>query len=241
MAKKGVRKKRRKRTAGGTAAGMAAVFFGIIAVLVLAVVGISCYVKISTKDKIISAKEAAEIEGTDCILVLGCSVRPGGEPSHMLADRIKRGVELYFSGAAPVLLMSGDHELDDYDEVGTMKRVAMEYGVDSSDIFLDHAGLSTYESIYRACRIFGAKKIIIVSQEYHLNRAIYLAESFGMEAYGVSADYREYQDKYKYDIREVFGRAKDVITAIFKPKPTYYGEEISLSGDGNKTNTRNYR
>ena len=101
---------------------------------------------------------------------------------------------------------------------------------------MDHAGFSTYESIYRAKEIFKAKKIIIVSQEYHLYRALYIANALGIEAVGVSATKRDYGGQLIRDIREVLARAKDFGKCIIKPEPTYLGEEIPVSGDGNITN-----
>jgi vancomycin permeability regulator SanA len=104
---------------------------------------------------------------------------------------------------------------------------------------MDHAGFSTYESMYRAKEIFQAKKVIIVTQQYHLYRAIYIAESLGLEAYGVAADYRSYYGQTKRDIREVLARVKDFGTSILKPKPTYLGDAIPIWGDGNQTNDEN--
>ena len=109
-------------------------------------------------------------------------------------------------------------------------------GVPSSDVFMDHAGFSTYESIYRAKEIFEADKIIIVTQEYHLYRALYIAEKLGIEAYGVNADYHTYRGQIMRDVREVLARCKDFANMIFKPEPTYLGEKIPVSGDGNITN-----
>ena len=186
--------------------------------------------------RIITSEQAAQLEDVDCILVLGCQVRSDGNPSDMLRDRLMRGVELYDAGAAPKLLMSGDHGRVEYDEVDAMKRYAVDRGISSENVFMDHAGFSTYESIYRAKEIFQAKKIIIVTQEYHLYRAIYIAQMFGLEAYGVSADYRSYSGQSMRDFREVLARVKDFGTSILKPQPTYLGEVIPISGDGNLTN-----
>ncbi|MBE6731239.1 MAG: SanA protein [Ruminococcaceae bacterium] len=186
--------------------------------------------------KIISPEEAYKMENADCILVLGCGVKDNGVPSDMLRDRLIRSVDLYKNNAAPKLLMSGDHGKTDYNEVGTMKNFAIDSGIDSEDIFMDHAGFSTYESIYRAKEIFGAEKIIIVSQEYHLYRALHIAESFGLEAFGVAADYHTYGGQAYREVREILARAKDFATSVFKPKPTYLGEFISIKGDGNLTN-----
>ena len=205
----------------------------------LAAWGIALAVRSAAKDNILTAQEAAQLTDVDCILVLGCGVRDDGTPSHMLEDRLRRSMELYELGASQKLLMTGDHGQTDYDEVNTMKAFAVDGGAAAEDVFMDHAGFSTYESIYRAKEIFQAEKIIIVSQEYHLYRAIYIARQLGLEAYGVSADYRNYSGQAMRDVREVLARVKDFGTCIFKPKPTYLGEAIPIWGDGNLTNDEN--
>ena len=164
--------------------------------------------------------------------MLGCQVRSDGTPSHMLEDRLKRGVALYIAGAAPKVLMSGDHGTATYDEVDAMKRYAVEAGIPSEDVFMDHAGFSTYETMSRAIRIFGADKVIVVTQQYHLYRALYIAKALGIEAYGVDADYRQYSGQLARDIREVLARVKDFGMAIFRPDPTYLGDAIPISGSG---------
>lgn len=196
---------------------------------------VNAYVVSSAKKEIISPEEATDLTDVDCIIVLGCLVRPSGKPSDMLADRLRRGVELYESGAAPKILMSGDHGQKEYNEVQTMKQYALDAGIESSDIFMDHAGFCTYDSIYRAKEIFGAKKIIIVSQEYHLHRALLIARKLGVEAVGVASDYHTYGGQTYRDIREIIARNKDFLYTIIKPKPKYLGEAIPISGDGNLT------
>ena len=205
---------------------------------VAVVFGLNAYVKSVGGDNIITPDEAVNLEDVDCIIVLGCLVKDSGAPSDMLADRLERGIDLYKKGAAPKIIMSGDHGRTDYDEVNTMKQVAIDKGVPSSDVFMDHAGFSTYESIYRAKEIFEADKIIIVTQEYHLYRALYIAEELGIEAYGVNADYHTYGGQINRDVREVLARCKDFFSTIFTPEPTYLGEKIPISGDGNITNDR---
>jgi vancomycin permeability regulator SanA len=207
----------------------------VVLIAGVAVLALDAWVLFTTRDKILTPEEAAKIQNADCILVLGCQVRNNGVPSAMLEDRLRRSVELYDLGAAPKLLMSGDHGRENYDEVGAMRQYAMDNGVPSEDIFMDHAGFSTYESMYRARDVFQAKKIIIVTQQYHLYRSIYAAEALGLEAYGVACDYRQYSGQLKRDVREVLARAKDVATGIFQPKPTYLGEAIPIWGDGNLT------
>jgi vancomycin permeability regulator SanA len=198
--------------------------------------GLNAYVKGVAKADIIMPEEAVNLEDVDCIIVLGCLVKSDGSPSDMLSDRLERGIDLYKKGAAPKIIMSGDHGRVDYDEVNAMKQIAVDSGIPSSDVFMDHAGFSTYESIYRAKEIFEADKIIIVTQEYHLYRALYIAEKLGIEAYGVNSDYRTYWGQSKRDVREILARCKDFCNMIFKPEPTYLGEKIPVSGDGNLTN-----
>lgn len=195
------------------------------------VLGINGHVKKSTADQILSPEEAATLTDVDCILVLGCYVHDSGRPSDMLADRLRRGIELYQSGAAPKLLMSGDHGQKDYNEVK-----AMDEGIPSEDIFMDHTGFSTYESIFRARDVFAADKIIIVTQEYHLYRALHVANALGVEAYGVAADYHTYVGQAYRELREILARNKDFATSILKPEPTYLGDVIPVSGDGDLTN-----
>ncbi|WP_458408191.1 SanA/YdcF family protein [Anaerotignum sp.] len=214
---------------------------GILALLCLGIMGIavvfglSSYLKSHTADKIITETEAAELDA-DCILVLGCGVREDGTPSLMLRDRLEAGIALYEADAAPKLLMSGDHGRKDYDEVNLMKDYAMERGIPSEDIFMDHAGFSTYDSMYRARDIFCAEKVIIVSQEYHLYRALYLAEKLGLEAHGVPALDVNYRGQAYREFREMLARAKDFCTAVIQPEPKFLGELIPVSGNGDLTN-----
>lgn len=199
----------------------------------VAAIGLSEYVKSSAAEYILDADKVEE--DYDCILVLGCKVN-GDSPSLMLRDRLWQGVELYNSGASDRLLMSGDHGRDGYDEVGVMKAYAEEAGVSSENVFEDHAGFSTYESMYRARDVFEAKKILIVTQEYHLYRAVYDARALGLDAYGVIAEpSMNYGGQTYRDIREIFARDKDFLFSVFKPKPTYLGEAIPISGSGEAT------
>lgn len=202
----------------------------------VAVLGINAHVKHAVSSRIIQSEQASAISDVDCIVVLGCGVRDDGTPSDMLRDRLNRGIELYNLGASAKLLMSGDHGQSEYDEVNVMKQYAIEDGIASSDIFMDHAGFSTYESMYRAKEIFGADKILIVTQEYHLYRALYIATQLGMDAYGVSSDYHVYSGQFLRDGREILARNKDFLMTVVKPKPTYLGEAIPISGNGDLTN-----
>ena len=217
-----------------------AVFLGVLLLLgLIMVLSLSGAIVDRTSERV-SSHEAvdrfkAENGSFDCILVLGCGVKEDGTPSDRLRDRVKVGVDLYHAGAAPKLLMSGDHGREGYDEVSAMLKLAVELGVPEEDVFLDHAGFSTYESIYRAQYIFSCKSMIVVTQEYHLYRALYIAESFGIEARGVSADLVPYAKMMYHNTRETLARCKDFFFALTKPSPTYLGDTIDLAGDGRVT------
>lgn len=182
------------------------------------VFGINGYVRIRTSKSIITSEEAAKLEDVDLILVLGCEVKENGKPSDMLADRLRRSVELYDLGASKVILMSGDSSQEYYDEVGPMKNYAVEKGVPESDILTDPLGLCTYDSVYRVRKQFEGKKILIVTQKYHLYRALYIADQLGMEAYGVPADYHRYWGQFFREVREILARDKDFVISIFQPE-----------------------
>ena len=203
-------------------------------IIIIIVFSINFYVINSTKDQIINTKDLNDV---DCIIVLGAGVW-GDNPSPMLEDRLLKGIELYNEGIAPKIIMSGDHGQKEYDEVNIMKEYAINEGVPSEDVFMDHAGFSTYESIYRAKEIFGVKKVVIVTQEYHLYRAIYIANKLGIKAYGVNADPRDYAGQLYREVREILARNKDFVKSIFKPKSTYLGESIPINGNGNITNDK---
>ena len=218
---------------------LASILVGLAILGIITLFSLNAMVKSTTKENIISVEEAAALEDVDCILVLGCGVHDDGRPSDMLHDRLRRSVELYEAGAAKKLLMSGDHGRVGYDEVDAMKSFAVEAGIPSEDVFMDHAGFSTYESMVRAKEVFQARKIIIVTQEYHLYRAMYIGQQLGMEVYGVSSNYRNYRNQRDMNTREVLARVKDVFSCIFWPEPTYLGETIPVWGDGNLTNDEN--
>ncbi len=196
---------------------------------------INGYVLWKYADRIISV-EAAQEKKVDCILVLGASVWGGTRPSPILQDRLDRGIELYELGVSDRLLMSGDHGGQYYDEVNVMKKYAIEQGVESRVIFMDHAGFSTYESMVRAKEIFEVETVLVVTQKYHLSRAVYIGNTLGMETYGVPAEEKRYSRQLQRDIREVAARVKDFFFAWIQPHPTYEGDAIPIYGNGDVTN-----
>ena len=213
-----------------------AILAALCLLLGIAVLAVNGHVKRSAGQYILSDADAAALENVDCILVLGCGVREDGSPSLMLRDRLDMGLALYESGAAPKLLMSGDHSRTDYDEVNAMKDVALQAGVPSADVFMDHAGFSTYESMYRARDIFCVERVIIVSQRYHLYRAVYNARQLGLDAWGVAAEDIAYVGQTMRETREILARAKDFLYCLLQPQPTFLGDMIPITGDGNLTN-----
>lgn len=211
------------------------IFLITAAVTLISFTFIDSYVKSSTENSIIPLEEAINVH-PDCVIVLGAGVRSDGSPSPMLKDRITTGIELYEKGVSDRLLMSGDHTKKGYDEVNIMKSYAVENGIPSEHVFMDHAGISTYDSIYRAKSIFQADKIVIVTQKYHLYRALHIAEKLGIEAYGVSADVRDYAGQEMRELREKAARVKDFIKSAIKPSSRIGGEAIPVNGNGDVTN-----
>lgn len=210
------------------------IFAFLIAAGLFVYIGINAFIILYSSRYILTTQQAAE-KDADCALVLGANVLGSGQLSHMLYDRVYTGASLYQDAAVGKLIMSGDHGRSEYDEVNAMKSTAVELGVPADDIFMDHAGFSTYESAYRAKAVFGAQRVIFVTQKYHLYRTIFVARMLGIEAYGVSADLRDYRNDLYNNFRESLARCKDLLFAIFKPAPTYLGEPIDLGGSGRQT------
>ena len=204
---------------------------------IVLVLSINFYVVGTTKAKIIKNNDYSKLRDVDCIVILGAGIW-GDKPSPMLQDRLEEGIKLYNEGIAPKIIMSGDHGREGYDEVNIMKEYAVNKGIPSEDIFMDHAGFSTYESIYRAKEIFDADNIVIVTQEYHLYRALYIADKLDINAYGINSDPRQYSGQLFRETREILARNKDFINCIIKPEPTYLGESIPVSGNGDITNDK---
>ena len=217
----------------------------IIATLVILVFGISAYVSMSASGKIagtdsgdgVSQKMADECKSIDpqCILVLGCAVWSDNEPSPMLKDRLDTAIALYKAGVAPKLLLSGDNSIVEYSEPDCMLQYALGQGVPPEDIFLDFAGFSTYESVYRAHAVFMADRVIVVTQKYHLFRALKACDALGIKAKGVASNQQKYAGRYYREAREVLARNKDLFKGIIKAKPTFLGDEIPVDGDGRAT------
>ena len=181
--------------------------------------------------------ESADISA-DCAIVLGCQVLPSGQPSTMLRHRLETGAELYFSGKVKKIIVSGDHGADHYDESNNMKSYLIDMGIPSEDIFMDHAGFSTYDSMKRAKEVFGVSSAIVVSQKYHLYRAMYIGKMNGIEVYGASASLERYGRQLYYDVREYVARSKDFVLTLFYFDPVFLGDPIDINGSGDVTNDK---
>ena len=197
----------------------------IITIIVLSPLLINLYVILSMTSSIITKEEYQQVKDVDYILVLGASVRRE-RPSPMLEDRLKKAIELYNINTQNKILVTGDHTKEDYDEVTIMKNYLLENNIPEEKIIMDPGGVSTYDSIFRAKKYLKAQKIIIVSQKYHLYRALYIADSLGIEAYGVPADDIKYKGTAYREVREILARNKDFIKSIIKPT-SYYQRGIS--------------
>jgi vancomycin permeability regulator SanA len=159
-------------------------------------------------------------------IVLGAGIY-NGQPSPMLADRISSAGKLYKLGRVQKLLMSGDNSSEDYDEVTAMQRYAIKLGIPKKDITLDYAGFKTYESCYRAKEIFGVKQAVVVTQNFHLPRAVYLCNHLGIDTEGLGTpDWGSYSQEtvIRYTVREYLSTIKALWQVhITRPHPTYLG------------------
>lgn len=164
-------------------------------------------------------------------IVLGAKVSSKGVPSDFLQDRLDVAMELYNSKKITRFLLSGDHGQTSYDEVNNMKNYLVKRGVDTKDIFLDHAGFDTYNSMVRAKEIFQIKDAIIVTQDFHLPRAVFIARSKGLEAYGIKADKRNYAALKRLKFRELLARVKAFAEVAIIKKPHFLGNQIPITGD----------
>ena len=217
----------------------------VLAVILILGFGMNVFVTATASNSIAGTDSGNGIDQTtvdecksidpQCILVPGCGVWADNEPSPMLKDRMDTAIELYGKGAAPKLLLSGDNGVKEYSEPDCMLVYALKQGVPAEDIFLDFAGFSTYDSVYRANAVFKADRMIVVTQKYHLFRTLKLCDALGITSKGVASDQRKHRKRIFREAREVLARDKDMVKGLLKPEPTYLGDEIPVDGDGTVT------
>jgi len=204
-----------------------------VILIITVFLGIQLYVDSCAEPYLVDEKNAPVC---DAVMVLGASVYANGTPSPVLEDRLRYAYDLYISGKAPKILVSGDHGKDDYDEVNTMRDYLVKMGVPKDDIFMDHAGFDTYDSMYRAKTIFKIERLLVSTQKFHINRAVYIARKLGVEAYGYPCEDKSiYNMPYLY-LRESLAKVKAVIeTDILKRSSKYGGEAIPIWKSGTLT------
>lgn len=199
----------------------------IFAIIILVILSTNIYMINYTKKYILEEEKLSKLD-FNCITVLGASVKPDGNPSDMLADRISTGVVAYNVGASSKILMSGDNINDNYDEVSAMRDYAINLKVPEENIITDPYGLNTYDSMYRLKNIYDVKSTLIITQDYHLYRSIYIAKKLGIDAYGVKANHREYGGQLYRDVREILARTKDFFLVYIEPKSEVVGQKKSI-------------
>ena len=172
------------------------------------------------------------------VMVLGAQTH-GRNLSPILRDRVNGGIEVVRSGKGQKLLLTGDHGELYYDEVTAMRLYVLANAEDipHEDIFMDHAGFSTWDSMYRARDVFEVKELIVVTQQFHISRAVYMARSLGIDAVGFAVDEKIFQGRslQAWQTREFFARIKAIYSVVFRVKPRFLGDKIPISGDGRDT------
>jgi SanA protein len=199
--------------------------------LLVAVVGIANgFVLLSVGGE--STDRIADVPPAQVAIVPGAFVQPDGRMSLMLADRVRRAAELWHAGKVEKVLVSGDHHTWAYDEPDTMRKALVREGVPARDVFEDHAGFDTWATMVRARGVFGVHRAVIVTQGFHMPRALYLADAAGIEATGLTSDLHPYGVQgVKSGVREVLSRVKAIVDTALDT-PAVGGPPVPISGDG---------
>jgi SanA protein len=195
-----------------------------------AIISVNVYVKSTTKKHI--SYSLKKFPKNDVGIIFGAGIN-GNQPSKYLKDRLDAGILLYKSNRINKILLSGDNGREEYDELTVMKNYCYEHGVDTTKIFIDYAGFDTYSTMYRAKHIFKIKKATLISQEYHLNRAVYIGQKLGIKSVGYSANKGEYRG-YKYvTFREYGSIFKSFFDVLRSREPRFSGNPININGPSN--------
>jgi len=202
----------------------------IVGVLFLTAVAADIYVIIIGTRAIYD--NTNDLPPAQAVLVLGASVYRSGQMSNIFQDRARVALEIYRQKKAQKILVSGDYHRGDYDEVSAAQKFFLENGVASQDLFIDYAGFDTYSSIYRAKEVFQVESMIVSTQEFHLPRALYLAQILGIKAYGIKTDLQNHNLDIKNILRENAARAKAFWNINTGARPPFPGKIIPITGDG---------
>jgi len=198
----------------------------IFLLILLSPIIISSLITLDTKDKIYSISD--NFDSKKIAIVFGAGLKSQTQASDILRDRVLTAVELYQDGKVEKIIMSGDNRFLDYNEPDVMIELAKDYGVDEDDLQPDYAGRRTYDTCYRAKNIFGVDEAILITQKYHLTRAIYTCESIGIDSIGVSADLQKYQGMNIYKTRELFALSLSIVDIYLRKPPVVMGENITI-------------
>lgn len=209
---------------------IACILIGII------ILSINIYIVKSTEKYVYT--DIKKLPKVEAVIVLGAKVSKE-KLSYVLEDRLIAGVNIIYADKAEAILLSGDHGRKEYDEVNSMRKyiIRRNFNIQNEQIFMDHAGFDTYDSMFRAKEIFNIKSAIIVTQDFHINRSVYIARNLGIEAYGFSVDESMYKEtvRFNWKAREMLTRVKAFKDVIFNSNPTYFGEKIPITGNGMKS------
>ena len=207
----------------------AKVLLAALALGLLLVTAANAYVLLSAGGD--STDDVDEVPEAQAAIVLGAQVHADGRMSRMLADRVTRAAELWHAGKVERVLVSGDHGQWAYDEPNTMRKALVELGVPRRVIFEDHAGFDTWSTMVRAKRVFGVESAVVVTQGFHMARALYLAGEADLNAIGLTSDLRGYgRNGIKVNLRELLSRAKAVGDAALDTD-VVLGPPIPITGD----------
>lgn len=205
------------------------IFLAIAFALVLVVFAVS-YLVINFGSKAYIYDDVDKLPHAQVAIVPGAAILRSGDLSPVLRDRVDMAIVIYQKGIVGKILVTGDNSSLTYNEVNPMKKYLLKNGVPEQDIFLDHAGFDTYSSMYRARDVFVVDSMIVVSQAFHLPRAVYIARRLGVTTYGIVADRGNYL--FYNNVRELFGDVKALGNLLFARQPKYLGQQIPITGDG---------
>ena len=186
--------------------------------------GASAFVELRWRDRALPSSRSPE---APVALVFGAGLLSADEPSPVLAERLDAAIALYRANKVRKLLVSGDNSDRRHDETRAMKRYVVERGVPPGDVVSDFAGFSTYDSCYRAREIFGVKRALLVTQDFHLPRALYIANGLGIDAWGVAADEGR-TESGTYELRELWARPLALAMVLFRPEPRLMGPRLPI-------------
>jgi len=188
-----------------------------LVLIIFAILGVESVFQKQTAGLIYS--NISSVPPAKTVIILGASVHADGQLSPILQDRVDTAIRLYENNKVNNFLVTGDHRSDDYNEVAAMVNYLKEKGIDQSIITTDHAGLDTYDSMYRAGKLFEVENAIVVTQKFHLPRTMYIAKNLDLNYRGFAADQRAYQTEYRLKQREKLANLKALWEVLLKKKP----------------------